>query len=45
MVLLEDSLAAFERVVTGQKAPPARPGRARPKRETPSKERALEDLK
>jgi len=55
---LEDSLAAFERAVLGQKAPPARPARgrprapgaapgqeeARPRRETPSKGRTVEDL-
>jgi hypothetical protein len=55
---LEDSLAAFERAVLGQKAPQARPARARarapgaapasddarPKRETPSKGRTVEDL-
>jgi tetratricopeptide (TPR) repeat protein len=55
---LEDSLAAYERVVTGQAAPQARPARGRPrapsaapgqdegrpKRESPSKGRRVEDL-
>jgi len=51
---LEDSLAAFERAVLGQKAPQARPARGRtrapgqedgrPRRETPSKGRTVEDL-
>lgn len=53
---LEDSLAAFERAVLGQKAPQARPARGRPraapgsddapaKRETPNKGRTVEDLR